>query len=102
MTMNDKIINGIPIAGWRKSNWLWSLPLYLACGVPYVTVFFTAIVFFNRMGLSNSSISFVSALCFLPIALRPLLERVVVWYGTKRRWIILTELAVIVAVEILA
>lgn len=100
--MNDKIINGIPIAGWRKSNWLWSLPLYLACGVPYVTVFFTAIVFFNRMGLSNSAISFVSALCFLPIALRPLLERVVVWYGTKRRWIILTELVVIVAVEILA
>ena len=90
--MEQKIINGIPIAGQWYSHWLWLPTAYLTRGLPYVVMLMTSLVYFNRMGLSNGAITLTSSWFLLPFILRPLLGRIVVGYWNKYTWIILTEL----------
>ena len=80
MHEEQKIINGIPIIGQWRSYWLWLPTLYLTRGLPYVILLMTALVYFNRMGLSNGAITLTSSWLLLPFILRPLLVRFAVAY----------------------
>ena len=45
--------------------------------------FLFRLVFFNRMGQSNSTITLNTSWTFIPFILRPLLGRIVTGYATK-------------------
>ena len=91
MQENQKIINGIPIAGQWQDYWRWLPSLYMTRGLPYVILMMTSMVFFNRMGMSNGAITFTTSWFFVPLIFRPLLGRFVIGYKSKRFWILLTE-----------
>ena len=91
MHEDQTIINGIPIENRWHSHWLWLPTLYLTRGLPYGILLMTSLVYFNRMGLSNGAITLTASWFLLPFILRPLLGRLVVGYGSRRFWIVLTE-----------
>lgn len=75
----------------NNKKWLWLPTIYFTRGLPYVIVFLVSLVFFNRMGLSNGTITLLTSWFFIPFILRPLLGRVVIGYATKRFWILAME-----------
>ncbi|QUB70903.1 MFS transporter [Prevotella multiformis] len=102
MLEEQNIINGIPIESRWRSHRVWLPTLYLTRGLPYVILFMTSMVYFNRAGLSNGSITLTTSWFLLPFILRPLLGRLVVGYGNKRFWIVLTELVLALSLAGLA
>ena len=68
--------------------WLWLPTVYFTRGLPYVIVFLVSLVFFNRMGQSNSTITLITSWAFVPFIMRPLLGRFVTGYATKRLWVL--------------
>ncbi len=83
MQENQKIINGIPIAGQWQDYWRWLPSLYMTRGLPYVILMMTSMVFFNRMGMSNGAITLTTSWFFVPLIFRPLLGRIVIGYKSK-------------------
>ena len=77
--------------------WLWLPTIYFTRGLPYVIVFLVSLVFFNRMGQSNSTITLNTSWTFIPLILRPLLGRIVTGYATKRFWVLAMQLLMTVS-----
>lgn len=77
--------------------WLWLPTVYFTRGLPYVIVFLVSLVFFNRMGQSNSTITLITSWAFVPFIMRPLLGRFVTGYATKRLWVLAMELLMAVS-----
>lgn len=77
--------------------WLWLPTIYFTRGLPYVIVFLVSLVFFNRMGQSNSTITLNTSWTFIPFILRPLLGRIVTGYATKRFWVLAMQLLMTVS-----
>jgi PAT family beta-lactamase induction signal transducer AmpG len=85
-------INDLPSG--RLSTWLWVPSLYFAEGVPYVVVMTVAVVMFKRLGVGNTEIALYTSWLYLPYAIKPLWSPVVQRLGTRRRWVILTQLLI--------
>ena len=77
--------------------WLWLPTVYFTRGLPYVIVFLVSLVFFNRMGQSNSTITLITSWAFVTFIMRPLLGRFVTGYATKRLWVLAMELLMAVS-----
>ena len=77
--------------------WLWLPTIYFTRGLPYVIVFLVSLVFFNRMGQSNSTITLNASWTFIPFILHPLLGRIVTGYATKRFWVLAMQLLMTVS-----
>ena len=76
----------------KKHDWLWLPTIYFTRGLPYVIVFLVSLVFYNRMGQSNGTITLNTSWFFIPFILRPIMGRVVTGFATKRFWILAMEL----------
>lgn len=77
----------------RKNNpWAWIPTLYIAEGLPFVTVTTIALVMYKRLGLSNAEITFYTSLIALPWIIKPLWTPFVESIGTKRKWNIVLQL----------
>lgn len=76
----------------NTKTWLWLPTVYFTRGLPYVIVFLVSLVFFNRMGLSNSTITLITSSAFVPFIMRPWLGRFVTGYATKLFWVLVMEL----------
>ncbi|MGG6544914.1 UNVERIFIED_CONTAM: MFS transporter [Prevotella sp. 15_C9] len=76
----------------KRRDWLWLSTVHFTRGLPYVIVFLVSLVFYNRMGQSNGTITLNTSWFFVPFILRPFLGRVVNGYSTKRSWILAMEL----------
>ena len=76
----------------NRKTWLWLPTVYFTRGLPYVIVFLVSLVFFNRMGLSNSTITLITSSAFVPFIMRPWLGRFVTGYATKLFWVLVMEL----------
>jgi MFS transporter, PAT family, beta-lactamase induction signal transducer AmpG len=79
------------ITGAESRPWSWVPSLYFAEAVPYVLVMTVSVVFYNRMGLSNTEVAAYTSLLYLPWVIKPLWSPLVDVLGTKRRWIIVTQ-----------
>ncbi|WP_449304096.1 MFS transporter [Prevotella aurantiaca] len=76
----------------NTKTWLWLPTVYFTRGLPYVIVFLVSLVFFNHMGLSNSTITLITSSAFVPFIMRPWLGRFVTGYATKLFWVLVMEL----------
>ena len=78
-----------------KSNlrpWRWVPSLYFAEGIPYVLVMTLSVIFYKRMGVSNSEIALYTSWLYLPWVIKPLWGPVVDILKTKRFWILVMQL----------
>jgi len=80
-----------------RSPWLWTPSLYFAQGIPYVAATSLSVVMYKRLGISNAEIAFYTSLLGLPWVIKPCWSPVVDLLGTKRRWILATQLAIALA-----
>lgn len=74
-----------------RSPWAWVPTLYVAEGLPYVLVTAVSLVLYQRLGVSNTEITLYATVLALPWTLKPLWSPLVDQYGTKRRWVLVTQ-----------
>ncbi len=70
----------------------WVPTLYFAEGLPFYAVNMMALIFFERMGVSNQVITLTVSLLALPWSLKPLWSPLLEVYGTKKFFVVLFEL----------
>ena len=78
----------------RSRPWLWVPSLYFAEGIPYVLVMTLSVIFYKRMGISNSQIALYTSWLYLPWVIKPLWGPVVDILRTKRFWILVMQLCI--------
>ena len=74
--------------------WLWVPSLYFAEGIPYVLVMTLSVIFYKRMGISNTEIALYTSWLYLPWVIKPLWGPVVDILRTKRFWILIMQLLI--------
>jgi len=72
--------------------WRWVPSLYFAEGIPYVLVMILSVIFYKRMGVSNTDIALYTSWLYLPWVIKPLWGPVVDILRTKRFWILIMQL----------
>lgn len=80
----------------KRNPWLWVPSLYFAEGIPYIVVMTVSVVFYKRMGISNSDIALYTSWLYLPWVIKPLWSPVVDLLKTKRFWIIIMQFIIAV------
>lgn len=50
----------------QRNPWAWVPTLYFAEGIPYVIVMIVSVVFYKRMGISNTDIALYTSWLYLP------------------------------------
>ncbi|MFZ5939636.1 MAG: MFS transporter [Bacteroidota bacterium] len=76
----------------RAQVWRWVPTLYFAEGIPYVIVVTLSVIFYKRMGISNSDIALYTSWMYLPWVLKFLWSPVVDLLKTKRFWILIMQI----------
>src|SRR6478672_2617569 len=77
-----------------RGPWWWVPTLYFAQGVPYVVVMTVAVIMFKRLGVGNAQIALYTSWLYLPYAIKPLWSPLVQRIGTRRKWILVMQLAI--------
>jgi PAT family beta-lactamase induction signal transducer AmpG len=70
----------------------WVPTLYFAEGLPFYAVNFMALIFYQRMGVSNTVTTLVISLLAWPWTLKPLWSPLLETYGTKKLFAVLMQL----------
>src|SRR6516162_5209604 len=70
---------------------LWVPTLYFAEGLPFYAVNMMALIFYSRMGVSNTTITLTVSLLGLPWSLKPLWSPFLEMYRTKKFFVITAE-----------
>jgi PAT family beta-lactamase induction signal transducer AmpG len=78
----------LPDSAPRRHPLTWVPTLYLAMGLPNVTVGVVAAILFKNMGISNEDIAFYTSQMYLPWVLKPLWSPLLEPFMTKRWWVI--------------
>jgi PAT family beta-lactamase induction signal transducer AmpG len=76
----------------RKPPAAWVPTLYFAEGLPFYAVNFMALLFYQRMGVSNAVTTVVVSLLAWPWTLKPLWSPLLEMYRTKRFFVVLMQL----------
>lgn len=66
--------------------------LYLYQAIPYSIVMTTSVLMYQQMGISVASFTFWTSLLYLPWTIKPLWSPVVESIGTKRQWVVYTQI----------
>ncbi len=77
-----------------RSPWAWIPTLYFAQGIPYIVVMTMSVMLYKRLGVSNTDIALYTSWLYLPWVIKPLWSPIVEVFGTKRVWILVTQLIV--------
>ncbi len=85
-----------------RSAWAFVPTLYFAEGVPYVLVNSVSVILYKRLGVTNAAIAFWTSLLYLPWVIKMLWGPLVDRRGTKRAWILATQLAMTACLAALA
>ncbi|MFL6676986.1 MAG: MFS transporter, partial [Burkholderiaceae bacterium] len=71
-----------------RSPLTWVPSLYLAMGLPNVTVGVVAAIIFKNLGVSNEDIALYTSQMYLPWVLKPVWSPLLEPFRTKRWWVI--------------
>lgn len=96
--------NRIPMKTHSKilRGFSWVPSLYIAEGLPYAVVMTLAGVMYNRMGIPNGDMAFYTSLLSLPWVIKPVWSPFVDIFGTRRRWILATQILMATALACVA
>ena len=83
-----------------RNPWLWVPSLYYAEGIPYVMVMTVTVAFYKRMNVSNAEIALFTSLLYFPWTLKPLWSPTIDILKTKRFWIIIMQLIVVIGLAL--
>ncbi|WP_298630442.1 MFS transporter [uncultured Porphyromonas sp.] len=75
-----------------KSPAVWVPTVYFAMGLPMVLLSDVSLLMFKDLGISDGQITFWASLLTLPWSLKPLFSPVMEIFGTKKQYVVLTEL----------
>lgn len=70
----------------------WVPSVYFGMGLPFVALSLVSVLMFKDLGVDNEQIAFWTSLLILPWSLKPLFSLVMEIFGTKRQYIVLTEM----------
>lgn len=87
-----KIIHSKEQQSDKANAWKWLPTLYFAEGIPYVIVMTLSVIFYKRMGVSNTDIALYTSWLYLPWVIKPLWSPIVDILKTKRFWIVIMQL----------
>jgi PAT family beta-lactamase induction signal transducer AmpG len=76
----------------KRNTWAWVPSLYFAEGIPYVLVMTLSVIFYKRMGISNTDIALYTSWLYLPWVIKPLWSPMVDLLKSKRWWIVIMQL----------
>jgi PAT family beta-lactamase induction signal transducer AmpG len=82
--------------------WRWIPTLYFAQAVPFVIVMTVSVVMYKTLGISNTDIALYTSWLYLPWVIKPLWSPLVDMVATKRIWILAMQLAIGVALALVA
>jgi PAT family beta-lactamase induction signal transducer AmpG len=86
----------------RRSPLTWVPSLYLAMGLPNVTVGVVAAIIFKSLGVSNEDIALYTSQMYLPWVLKPVWSPFLEPFKTKRWWVISMEFVMMAALGLVA
>ncbi len=72
--------------------WKWIPTLYFSQGFPYVLVMSVSVIMYKNLDISNTEIAFYTSWLYLPWVIKPLWSPFVEIFGTRRKWILITQL----------
>lgn len=70
----------------------WVPTAYFAMGLPFVVVNMVSVLMFEGMGVDNASITFWTSLILLPWTIKPLWSPFLEVFGTKKAYVVATQL----------
>ena len=85
-----------------RSPLTWVPSLYLAMGLPNVTVGVVAAIIFKNLGVSNEDIALYTSQMYLPWVLKPVWSPFLEPFKTKRWWVISMEFVMMAALGLVA
>lgn len=75
-----------------RTPWSFIPTTYFAEGLPYIIINSVSVIIYKNMGVSNADMAFWTSWLYLPWVLKMLWGPMVDMYGTRRSWIVYTEL----------
>ncbi len=90
--MNKTSETNAAIVAQKKSPIRWIISVYFAMGLPFITLSLVSVVMFKDLGVDNEKIAFWTSWLILPWSLKPIFSLIMETFGTKRHYIIITEL----------
>jgi len=76
----------------QRSPWFFVPSTYFAEGLPYILINSVSVIIYKNMGVSNAEMAFWTSWLYLPWVLKMLWGPMVDMYGTRRSWVIYTQL----------
>lgn len=85
-----------------ENPWFFTPSLYFAEGLPNVIISSVSVILYKRMGIPNTDIAFWTSLLYLPWVIKMFWGPLVDIYSTKRKWIIGTQLLMMLCLGVSA
>ncbi|PSF36793.1 MFS transporter [Aphanothece hegewaldii CCALA 016] len=82
--------------------WFFIPTLYFAQGVPYILINSVSVIIYKSLGIDNATIALWTSLLYLPWVIKMFWSPLVEWYSTKRKWILVTQLAMMASLLLAA
>ncbi|MEI7529044.1 MAG: MFS transporter [Elusimicrobiota bacterium] len=76
----------------RRNAWLFVPTTYFAEGLPYILINSVSVIIYKNMGVSNAEMAFWTSWLYLPWVIKMLWGPMVDMYGTRRSWVVYTQL----------
>lgn len=77
----------------QKANPIkWVPSVYFGMGLPFVALSIVSVLMFKDLGIGNEDITYWTSLLILPWSLKPIFSLVMEIFGTKRQYLIITEM----------
>jgi len=76
----------------KRNAWLFVPTTYFAEGLPYILINSVSVIIYKNMGVSNAVMAFWTSWLYLPWVLKMLWGPMVDMYGTRRSWVVWTQL----------
>ncbi len=84
------------------SPWAYIPTLYFAEGIPYIIINAVSVIFYKKLGIDNTQITFWTSLIGFPWILKMFWAPFVDIYSTKRRWLLTSQLIMFCCLSLLA
>ncbi|MBI5743364.1 MAG: MFS transporter [Elusimicrobia bacterium] len=76
----------------KRNPWLFVPTTYFAEGLPYIIINSVSVILYKNMGVSNAEMAFWTSWLYLPWVIKMLWGPMVDMYGTRRGWVVWTQL----------